>query len=126
MSQEEKNILSDETETTSVRNDWKAWRSKLTSKAIVDIVPFLTFVAVLCVIYIGVNKKAIETQRALNNMSDTLKELRWEYMNVKSQMMSAQMEIEVMKKSADIGLKPMIVPAFNITDDTITAKPQLN
>lgn len=126
MSNETENILNSEVEETSVRNDWKLWRRKLSSGAIVDVVPFLTFIAVLCVIYIGVNKKAIETQRALNNMSDTLKELRWEYMNAKSQMMSAQMEIEVMKKSADIGLKPMIVPAFNITNDTITAKPVLN
>lgn len=126
MSKEEKNILNNEVEATSVRNDWKVWRRKLSSGAIVGVIPFLTFVAVLCVVYIGVNKNAIDTQRALNNMSDTLKELRWEYMNAKSQMMSAQMEIEVMKKSADIGLKPMMVPAFNITQDTITAKPQLN
>lgn len=125
MSNETKNILNQEhtAPVEHVRNDWKALLGKLSYSAIVDNVPFLAFVAILCVVYISNNKQVVETQRALNSMNDTLKELRWEYMNTKSQMMSTQMEIEVIKKASDIGLKPMLVPAFSLSQNTPNSKP---
>lgn len=115
MSEETTNIVNEEQEPEQrVRNDWKNVVEKFSYSAIVDNVPFLAFLAVLCVLYINNSKNAVDTQRQLNAMNDTLKELKWEYMHAKSQMMSAQMEIEVMKSAAELGLKPMIVPAFTI------------
>ena len=103
-----------------VKNDWKALVEKLSYRAIVSNVPYLAFVAVLCVLYISSNKRAVEVQRELNKQNKILKELRWEYMDVKSQMMFAQTETEVIKNAAKIGLKPMTLPAFTIKTDTST------
>ena len=106
------------------RSDWKALLEKVSYSAIVSNVPYLSFVVVLCVLYISNNKAAVETQREVNKLHDTLKELRWEYMDAKSQVMYAQMEIEVIRNAADIGLKPMLRPAFKIDSDTITQPAQ--
>lgn len=106
------------------RSDWKALLEKVSYSGIVSNVPFLAFVVLLCVLYISSNKRAVETQRELNKLNDTLKELRWDYMDAKSQMMYAQMEIEVIKNAADIGLKPMLTPAFKIAKDTVIINTQ--
>ncbi|MCB0696775.1 MAG: hypothetical protein KDC07_05390 [Chitinophagaceae bacterium] len=123
MSKETKNtneVQDASTPVQRVRNDWKALVEKLSYKAIVNNVPFLAFVALLCVLYIGANKRAVDTQRELNKLNDTLKELRWEYMDAKSQMMYAQMETEVIRNASKIDLKPMLMPAFKIKRDTTT------
>lgn len=106
------------------RSDWKAFLDRVSYAAIVRNVPYMAFVVLLCVVYISNNKKAVDTQRELNALNDTLKELRWEYLDAKSQMMYAQMEIEVIRNAADIGLKPMLRPAFKIKKETLSAKEQ--
>lgn len=130
MSKEANNITTQEANTTTpvqrVSNDWKALLEKLSYTAIVSNVPFLSFVAVLCVLYISSNKRAVDIQRELNSQNEILKELRWEYMDTKSQMMHAQMEIEVIKNADKIGLQPMLTPAFTIKKDTITQNQNLN
>lgn len=130
MTKEANNITAQETNTNTpvqrVSNDWKALLEKLSYSAIVSNVPFLSFVAVLCVLYISSNKRAVEIQRELNSQNEILKELRWEYMDTKSQMMHAQMEIEVIKNADKIGLQPMLTPAFTIKKDTITQNKSLN
>ncbi len=122
MSKEKKDIDVQESQTPvqRVRSDWKSLLEKLSYKAIVNNVPFLAFVALLCVLYISANKRAVDTQRELNRLNDMLKELRWEYMDAKSQVMYVQMETEVIKNAAKIDLKPMLVPAFKIEKDTLT------
>jgi len=127
MSKEANNIPVQEASTPAqrVRSDWKALLEKFSYTAIVSNVPYLAFVALLCVLYISSNKRAVETQRTLNKLNDTLKELRWEYMDAKSQMMRAQMETEVIKNADKLGLKPMLMPAFNIEKQQ-PAQPQAN
>lgn len=128
MSKEANNIHVQEASTPAqrVRSDWKALLEKFSYTAIVSNVPYLAFVALLCVLYISSNKRAVETQRALNKLNDTLKELRWEYMDAKSQMMRAQMETEVIKNADKLGLKPMLMPAFKIEKLEQPAQPQTN
>lgn len=96
---------------------WRLLVDRFSYKALVGNVPYLAFLAILCVYYISTNKKAVEVQRELNSKNEVLKELRWEYMDVKSQMMFAQMETEVMKNAADIGLMPMTLPPFEVTEE---------
>lgn len=102
-----------------VRADWNMLLEKLSQKAIVKNVPFLAFVVVLCVLYIGNTQSAIETQRELSKQNKILKELRWEYMDAKSQLMYVQMESQVIKRSSDIGLAPLQLPAYAISKDSI-------
>lgn len=97
-----------------VRNDWKAFVEKLSYKGIVNNIPYLAFIVLLCVLYITNNQKTIETQRVLNKKNEELKELRWKYMDIKSQLMSAGMETEIIRNAAIIGLKPMMLPAYRI------------
>ena len=104
--------------TERVRSDWRAFLDKLSYKGIVSNVPFLAFLVVLCVIYINNNQKTIETQRELNKQNLVLKELRWKYMDIKSQLMNASMETEIIRNSAVIGMKPMLFPAYKIEIDT--------
>lgn len=105
-----------------VRNDWKTLVEKVSYKAIVSNVPYLAFVALLCVLYINNSQRAIEVQRELNKQNKVLKELRWKYMDMKSQLMYARMETEVIKKASGLGLKPLMLPAYTFgrsTDSTV-------
>jgi cell division protein FtsL len=101
-----------------VRNDWKSLVEKISYRGIVNNVPFLAFIVLLCVLYITNNQRTIEMQREVNKKHEELKELRWKYMDIKSQLMSAGMETEVIRNSASMGLKPMSLPAFKIDTDS--------
>ncbi len=103
-----------------VRNDWKSVVDRLSYKAIVNNIPYLAFVSLLLILYINNSQRAIEIQGELNRQNKILKELRWKYMDVKSRLMNTQMETEVIKSAARIGLKPMTLPAYSVkaTNDT--------
>ncbi len=100
----------------AVRGDWKALVEKLSYRGIVDNIPFLAFIVLLCVLYITNNQRTIETQRVLNKKNEQLKELRWKYMDIKSQLMTAGMETEIIRSASNIGLKPMMLPAYRIEE----------
>lgn len=104
--------------TERVRSDWRAFLDKLSYKGIVNNVPFLAFLMLLAVLYITNNQRTIETQRELNKQNLVLKELRWKYMDIKSQLMNAGMETEIIRNSSVIGMKPMLLPAYKIEIDT--------
>jgi hypothetical protein len=101
-----------------VKNDWKAFVEKLSYKAIVSNIPYLAFVALLCVVYISNNHRAIEIQREQNAQNKALKELRWKYMDIKSQLMYTKMETQVIRNAVSIGLKPLMLPAYKIEADS--------
>jgi hypothetical protein len=101
-----------------IRADWKALISKLTYKGIVNNVPYVAFVALLCIIYIANNHRAVETQRELNKQQQTLKELRWRYMDIKTRLMNAGMETEMIRRGEAQGLKPLLLPAYSIVIDS--------
>lgn len=101
-----------------VRSDWRSLVEKVSYKAIVNNIPYLAFIALLCVLYISNSHRAIEMQRELNAQTKTLKELRWKYMDIKSQLMYVKTETQVIRTAENIGLKPSILPAYKITADT--------
>ena len=101
-----------------VKNDWKVLVEKLSYKAIVNNIPYLAFVVLLCVLYINNSRQAIEIQREQNAQNKALKELRWKYMDIKTQLMYTKMETQVIRNAANAGLKPMMLPAYKLTTDT--------
>jgi hypothetical protein len=121
---EVKNIPEQVTPTPAerVRNDWKALVDKFSYKGIVNNVPFLAFIAMLCVVYITNSHRVIDIQRQLNTNNRKIKELQWRYMDVKSKLMAIEMEKQVIKNSAAIGLKPLTLPAYKVTIDTTKPK----
>jgi cell division protein FtsL len=115
MSSEEKNEQPEVlTPAQQVRNDWRSLVEKMSYKAIVNNIPFLAFLVVLCVLYISNSHRAIEMQREVNARNKQLKELRWQYMDMKSQLMYVKTETEVMKAAEKVGLKPSLLPAYKI------------
>ena len=97
-----------------VRNDWRSLVEKVSYKAIVNNIPFLAFIVLLCVLYISNSHRALEMQRELNAQNKMLKELRWKYMDVKSQLMYEKTETRVIKNAENIGLRPSLLPAYKI------------
>jgi len=106
-----------------VRSDWRSLVEKVSYKAIVNNIPFLAFIALLCVLYISNSHRAIEMQRETNAQNKILKELRWKYMDTKSQLMYVKTETQVIKSAEKIGLKPSLLPAYKI-DKPQEAKPK--
>lgn len=101
-----------------VRNDWKSFVDKVSYRGIVGNIPFITFLAVLCMLYIHNSHHAIQMQRDINTQDMALKELRWKYMDIKSQLMAKKMESQVMKDAVVLGLKPLTLPAYKIEVDS--------
>lgn len=123
MTEEKNNTVQVETTPAQrIRNDWKALLEKISYKGIVSNIPFLAFVALLGIVYINNSQQAIATQREFNKEEKILKELRWKYMDIKSKLMYAGMETEVIRNASAIGLKPLILPAYKIENDSITKK----
>jgi len=102
-----------------VRSDWRSLVEKVSYKAIVNNIPYLAFVVVLCVLYISNSHRALEMQREVNAQNKALKELRWKYMDTKSQLMYVKTETQVIKNAESIGLKPSLLPAYKITADSV-------
>jgi len=98
-----------------VRNDWRSLVEKVSYKAIVNNIPFLAFIVLLCVLYISNSHRAIEIQRQINAQNKALKELRWKYMDMKSQLLTVKTETQVTMNAGKIGLKPSLMPAYKIT-----------
>ena len=119
--EDEKDIREQEEQLTPAQNvssDWKALVDKVSYRGIVNTVPDMAFLVLLCVLYITNNQRTIETQRVLNRKNDQLKELRWKYMDIKSQIMNAGMETQVIRNAAAQGLKPIMLPAYKIEIDS--------
>ena len=124
MSKETKVVQEQEgTPVQRVKSDWKALVEKVSYKAIVNNIPFLAFIALLCVLYINNSQRAVEMQRELNKQNKILKELRWKYMDVSTQLMYTRMETEVIRKASALGLNPMELPAYSVPVDSTSIKP---
>ena len=116
MNSEESNVAPDlTTPAQRVRNDWRSLVDKLSYKAIVNNIPFFGFIALLCVIYISNSHRSIEIQREMTAQNKALKELRWKYMDVKSQLMQVKTETQVIRNAEAMGLKPSLIPAYKIS-----------
>ena len=103
----------------SEKLDWRKVVDKISYKGIVHNVPYLAFIVLLGVFYIANNNAAIETQRELDKQQKILKELNWRNMDAQSKLMNAGMEAEIIRKGAIIGMKPLMMPAYKISIDTI-------
>ena len=97
--QEQENIKERES-----RLDWKRW---LNYQSLVKQVPFFLFLAALAVIYIYNGHYADKTIRNINRTAKEVKELQWEYKQVKSEVMFQSKQSELVKAVEPIGLKEL-------------------
>lgn len=84
--------------------DWKRW---LNYQSLVKQVPFFLFLAVLAVIYIYNGHYADKTIRGINRTAKEVKELQWEYKQVKSEVMFQSKQSELVKAVEPLGLKEL-------------------
>jgi hypothetical protein len=107
--QEQENIKERES-----RLDWKRW---LNYQSLVKQVPFFLFLAALAVIYIYNGHYADKTIRNINRTAKEVKELQWEYKQVKSEVMFQSKQSELVKAVEPLGLKELTEAPVVLTNE---------
>lgn len=85
--------------------DWKEMAHTIGYKGIVQNIPYILFCTCLGLVFITLNHYAENTIRKLNQKSTELKEIRWQYIDQKSQLMFLTKESEIIKKASLQGLE---------------------
>lgn len=88
--------------------------SFMTKENVVDLLPFLLFISLIGIIYIGNRYYSEKNVFKMNAISNELKELRSEYITTKSELMFKSKQSEVAKAVAETGLKESVVPPKKI------------
>jgi hypothetical protein len=84
---------------------WKRW---LNYQSVVKQVPFFLFLTVLAVVYIYNGHYADKTIRNINRTEKEVKELKYEYIAVKSEVMFQSKPSELIKAVEPLGLKELV------------------
>lgn len=92
----------------------KEWRLRINYRALVQNMPFIGFLSLLALIYIANSHLAEKKIRRINKLGKEIKELKWEYINVKSELMFQSKMSEVSKSVEPLGLKQLSSPPQKI------------
>jgi len=84
--------------------------------------PFLLFLAFLASIYIANNYLAENKVRKANKMRENLKEMRYEYITGKSELMEVSKQSKISSRLMDIGIRENTEPIKSIKIKTETKK----
>jgi hypothetical protein len=76
--------------------------------------PFLIFLCVLVMIYIGNSHMAVTNIRKIDKLNKEVTELSWEYKSLKADLMFKSKLSEVAKKVDTLGIKELIEPPKKI------------
>lgn len=110
--------MKEEQSNRSVRRSWPSFLEKFSYQALVGNVPYLAFLALVSTIYIHNTQRAVTLQKSLNEEQEQLKELRWKYMDLKTQLLNLEVENKVVDRAAGLGLKPLSLPAYLLIADS--------
>ncbi len=91
--------------------NWKRW---LNYQSIVRQVPYFLFLALLAVFYIYNGHHADKMIRSINKTANEVKELKYEYKSVKSEVMFRSKQSELVKAVEPLGLKEMNESPFEL------------
>jgi cell division protein FtsL len=75
---------------------------------------FVLFCVLLAMIYIWNNHMALKLVTDINRKAKELKELRWDYLTIKSDLMYQSKLTEVRGRADELGLKELNVPPYKI------------
>ncbi len=81
---------------------------------IVGNLPYIIFIALLTILYIGNIHYAERTIRKINKSEKEFKEIRWEYMSIKSELMYKSKQSQVARAVKFIGLQELTEPPGKI------------
>jgi hypothetical protein len=76
--------------------------------------PFLVFLAILAMFYIGNTYYSEKTFKAIEKTKNELKELRFQYITVKSDLLFYSKQTEIAKRLGSGGLKGTVKPPYKI------------
>lgn len=79
-----------------------------------EILPFFLFLALLALIYISDRHFAEDMARDINKGGTELKELRWEYITAKAELMHLSQQSEVAERASELALKESVTPPVKI------------
>ena len=92
------------------------WRRWFNYHWIVKNIPFFLFLSALAVLYIYNGHYSDNTIKAINKTSLELKELKYEYKTLKSEVMLRSKQSELAKAVEPLGLKEITEPPFVVKD----------
>ena len=113
--QEQENPKERDLKPNSTIVGWKRW---LNYQAIVKQVPFFLFLAMLAVLYIFNGHYADKTIRKINGTAKEVKELKYEYIAVKSKVMYQSKQSELVKVVEPLGLKELTQSPVVLKENT--------
>jgi len=79
----------------------------ITAELILKNIPYVLFLGFLAIVYIANAHYSEKKVRQIQSLEREVKELRWHYMSMKSQLMYNTKQSRVMEEVDEIGLKPM-------------------
>jgi len=89
----------------------------LANRKTAENLPFLLFLALLAIIYIGNSFYAEKNIRKIEKLQKELKELRYEHIYTKSKLMSKSRQSEVAESLSEEGIKESRTPPGKIKAD---------
>jgi len=86
----------------------------VTKEAATEMLPFLIFLCVLVMVYIGNSHMAVTNIRNIDKLNKEVTELSYEYKSLKAALMFKSKLTEVAKKVDTLGIKELIEPPKKI------------
>lgn len=115
MLQEEEKEISEEAVVESLPQEpKKEWRLRINYKLITQNQTFLFFLAVIALVYITNAQLAEKKVRRINKLGKEIRELKWEFLSAKSELMFRSKLSEVSKAVEPLGLKELNTPPQQI------------
>mgnify|MGYP003603638949 CR=1 FL=1 len=94
--------------------NWKKIVNNVGQKGIVSNIPIILYIAFLALVYITINHRAENTIRDINKTAKELKELRWKYVDEKTQIMFLTKESQLEQTATSIGIHKTKTPPYKI------------
>jgi hypothetical protein len=120
MSGKSNKIISEAVSSSSSRNGMEKPMQKvlggtfLTKKKVTRLLPFIFYLTFLALLYIANTYYAEKKVREMASIRDELKELRYEYITTKSELMFQTKQSEILKHLQTRGIKESTNPPFKI------------
>lgn len=86
----------------------------VSKEAATEMMPFLIFLSLLTMLYIGNSHMAVKNIRDIDKLNKEVKELSWEYKSLKADLMFKSKLTEVAKKVDTLGIKELTEPPKKI------------
>lgn len=100
----------------NTRLNWKKW---LNYQSLVKQLPFFLFLALLAVLYIYNGHLADKTMRNINRTSREVKEMEYEYISLKGEVIFRSKESEMLKAVEPMNLKELVSSPVVLKDSVM-------